>query len=138
MCMPIIPVLNYKFLKLKLQYISMWQVLGSNCLKPDILKEEYVLNHHNWNKTKTKPIQPICWKHIHIQPILFKWVSPLVLFLSQYVEKIYIYIHIQPILFKWVGPLVLKAYHTDDLNSKNVQSLISMGKDRSFGNIFWW
>ena len=136
--MPIIPVLNYKFLKLKLQYISMWQVLGSNCLKPDILKEEYVLNHHNWNKTKTKRIQPICWKHIHIQPILFKWVSPLVLFLSQYVEKIYIYIHIQPILFKWVGPLVLKAYHTDDLNSKNVQSLISMGKDRSFGNIFWW
>ena len=61
--------------------------------------------------TKTKSIQPICWKDIHIQPILFKWVGPLVLF--------------------------LKAYHIEDLNSKNVQSLITMGKDRSFGNIFW-
>ena len=113
MCMPIIPVLNYKFLKLKLQYISMWQVLGSNCLKPDILKEEYVLNHHNWNKTKTKPIQPICWKHIHIQPILFKWVSPLVLFLSQYVEKIYIYNQMFKVWLPWakIDPLVMCFGH---------------------------
>ena len=33
--------------------------------------------------------------------------------------------------------MFLKAYHIEDLNSKNVQSLITMGKDRSFGNIFW-
>ena len=47
--------------------------------------------------------------------------------------------HIQPILFKLVGPqvLVLKANHIEDLNSKNIQSLITMGKDRSFGNIVW-
>ena len=47
--------------------------------------------------------------------------------------------HIQPILFKRVRSLVLflKAYHIEDLNSKNVQSLITMDKDRSFGNIFW-
>ena len=37
----------------------------------------------------------------------------------------------------WSSGFVLKAYHTEDLNSKNVQSLITMGKDRSFGNIFW-
>ena len=44
----------------------------------------------------------------------------------------------QPILFKLVGPLILflKAYHIEDLNSKNVQNLITIGKDRSFGNIF--
>ena len=66
------------------------------------------------NTIETKPkqsIQPICWKDMHIQSILFKWVGSLVLF--------------------------LKAYHIEDLNSKNVQSLITMGKDRSFGNIFW-
>ena len=42
----------------------------------------------------------------------------------------------QPILFKSVGSLVLflKAYHIENLNSQNVQSLIPMGKDRSFGN----
>ena len=47
-------------------------------------------------------------------------------------------IHIQPILLKWVGPLVLflKAYHIEDLNSKNIQSLITMDEDRSFCNIF--
>ena len=63
---------------------------------------------------ETKPkqsIQPICWKDMHIQSILFKWVDSLVLF--------------------------LKAYHKEDLNSKNVQSLITMGEDSSFGNIFW-
>ena len=45
----------------------------------------------------------------------------------------------QPILFKSVGSLVLflKAYHIENLNSQNVQSLIPMGKDRSFGNTFW-
>ena len=58
---------------------------------------------------KTKSIQPICWKDKHIQPVLFKWVGPLVLF--------------------------LKAYHIEDLNSKKVQSLITMGK--SFANLFW-
>ena len=89
----------------------MQKVLGWNCLKPDILREEYVYNQHNWNKTKTKLIQPICWKDMKLQPILFKWVGPLVLF--------------------------LKAYHVENLNSKNVQSLITMDKDRSFGNIFW-
>ena len=47
--------------------------------------------------------------------------------------------HIQSVLFKRVGSLVLflKAYHIEDLNSKNVQSLITMGKDRSFGDLFW-
>ena len=54
---------------------------------------------------------------------------------SQFFEKD---IHIQPILLKWVGPLVLflKAYHIEDLNSKNIQSLITMDEDRSFCNIF--
>ena len=63
------------------------------------------------NQNKVVEIQPICWKDIHIKPILFKSVRPLVLF--------------------------LKAYHAEDLNSKNVQSMITMGKDRPFGNIFW-
>ena len=41
-------------------------------------------------------------------------------------------------LFKSVDPLVffLKTYRIEDLNS-SVQSLITMDKDRSFGNIFW-
>ena len=67
------------------------------------------------NTVETKPKQSqfsrICWKHVHIQPILFKWVGG-------------------PVLF-------LKTYHIENLNSKNVQSLITMGEDRSFGNIFW-
>ena len=67
------------------------------------------------NTVETKPKQRqfsrICWKHVHIQPILFKWVGG-------------------PVLF-------LKTYHIENLNSKNVQSLITMGEDRSFGNIFW-
>ena len=37
----------------------------------------------------------------------------------------------------WSSGFVLKAYHTEDLNSKKVQSLITMDKDRSFGNIIW-
>ena len=45
--------------------------------------------------------------------------------------------HIQPILFKWVGTLVLFCYHIENLNSKNVQNLITMREVRSFGNIFW-
>ena len=87
----------------------MQKFLGSNVLKPDVLREEYVSNQHNWSKTKTKSIQTICWKDIHIQPILFKSVDPLVFF--------------------------LKTYRIEDLNS-SVQSLITMDKDRSFGNIF--
>ena len=70
----------------------MQKFLGSNCVKSDILREEDVKNQHNWNKTKTKSIQPIFWKDIHLQPIVFKWVGPLVLF--------------------------LKAYHIEDLKSK--------------------
>ena len=33
--------------------------------------------------------------------------------------------------------VIFSTYHIEDLNSKNVQSWITMGKDRSFGNIFW-
>ena len=77
------------------------------------MREEYFQNQHNWNETKPKKSQfsKISCKHIHIQPIQFKWVDPLVLF--------------------------LKSNHIEKLNSKNVQSLITMGEDRSFGNIFW-
>ena len=58
---------------------------------------------------ETKLVQPICWKNKHIQLVLLKWVGPLLLY--------------------------LKTHHMEDLNSKNVQSLITMGK--SFGNLFW-
>ena len=57
---------------------------------------------------KQRQFSQICWKYIHRRPILFKWVGPLV--------------------------LLLKAYHIETWNSKNVQSLIIMGEDRSFGN----
>ena len=60
-------------------------------------------------KPKQSQLCQICWKHIHIQPILFQQVGPLVLY--------------------------FKAYHIETLNSKNFQSLITMGKDRSFGNL---
>ena len=40
------------------------------------------------NTIETKPKQSqfsqICWKHIHIRRILFKWVGPMVLFLKEY------------------------------------------------------
>ena len=67
------------------------------------------------NTIETKPKQSqfsqIYWKHIHIWPSLFKWVGSLVVF--------------------------LKAHHIKNLNSKNIQTLITMDEDRSFGNIFW-
>ena len=60
-------------------------------------------------KPKQSQFSQISWKHIHIHPILFTWVGPLV--------------------------LLLKAYHIETLNSKNFLSLITMGEDRSFGNL---
>ena len=62
-------------------------------------------------KPKQNQFSQICWKHIHMQPILFKWVGSLGLFLEE--------------------------YHIENLNLKNVQSLITVGENRSFGNIFW-
>ena len=54
---------------------------------------------------------------------------------ARFVQNIYTW----PVLFKWVGLLVLflKAYHNKNWNSKSLQSLVTMGEDRSFGNIFW-
>ena len=81
----------------KARYFEKWIFLKSTQLK--------------WNKTKKSQFSKIYFKHIHIEPILFKWVGPLVLF--------------------------LKSNHIEKLNSKNVQSLTTMSEDRSFGNIFW-
>ena len=36
----------------------------------------------------------------------------------------------------WSSGFVFKSISLENSNSKNVQSLISMGEDRSFGNIF--
>ena len=41
------------------------------------------------------------------------------------------------IKISWSSGLFLNACHIEDLNSKNVQSLLTMSKDGSFGNIFW-
>ena len=71
----------------------------------------YLENPEIETKPKQSQFSQICWKHIHIRPILFKWVGPLALF--------------------------LEAYDIENLNLKNVESLITMGENRSFGNIFW-
>ena len=83
------------------------KVFRSNCLKPDILREEQ--SKINAIETKSQ--------------------------FSQFVEKIYICNQF------YLNQLVLwfcfKCKSHRRFKFKNVQSLITMGKDRSFGNIFW-
>ena len=54
---------------------------------------------------------------------------------AKFLAKIYIYnqFYLNELVL-WY--FFLKKNHIEKLNSKNVQSLITMGEDRSFGNIF--
>ena len=88
----------------------MQKVLGVKLFKARYFERRICLKSTQLKQNQTQFSQ-ICWKNKHIRPILFKWVGPLVLF--------------------------LKTYHIENLNSKNIQSLITMSEDRSFGNIFW-
>ena len=53
---------------------------------------------------------------------------------AKFVKNIY---PTNSIWMSWSSGFVLKAYHIENLDSKIVQNLITIGKNRCFGNIFW-